>query len=191
MRGPVEVRRPPFCIHGVRAAGVRIGSVGLDRASPVDCVVNCTPSVCQRAQPWSNCHRVYAPQGAPSVRTGCACRKAAGRRAGTHLQGRRMLSRHMHSVAKRPALFQINAFACYLTGALRPPVRMPFQPAHPLQPAPPALAPTGRPARFLCPAGRPARFACYAALPLRLVDHVVAGDLVDGPVGQVERDEAV
>lgn len=140
IRGPVEVRRPPFCVHGVRAAGVRIGSVGLDRASPVDCVVNCVPSVCERAQPWSNCHRVYAPQGAPSVRTGCACRKAAGRRAGTHLQGRRMLSRHMHSVAKRPALFQINAFACYLTGALRPPVRMPFQPAHP--PARLALRPT-------------------------------------------------
>lgn len=116
MRGPVEVRRPPFCM------------------------ANCVPSVCERAQPWSNCHRVYAPQGAPSVRTGCACRKAAGRRAGTHLQGRRMLSRHMHSVAKRPALFQINAFACYLTGALRPPVRMPFQPA-----VPPARAPARAP----------------------------------------------
>lgn len=168
MRGPVEVRRPPFCM------------------------ANCVPSVCERAQPWSNCHRVYAPQGAPSVQTGCACRKAAGRRAGTHLQGRRMLSRHMHSVAKRPALFQINAFACYLTGALRPPVRMPFQPAVPSSPRTrPRASPSGRPARFLCPAGRPARFACYAALPLRLVDHVVAGDLVDGSISQVERDEAV
>lgn len=172
MRGPVEVRRPPFCM------------------------ANCVPSVCERAQPWSNCHRVYAPQGAPSVRTGCACRKAAGRRAGTHLQGRRMLSRHMHSVAKRPALFQINAFACYLTGALRPPVRMPFQPAHPLQPAPSRLA--RRPTRAISLPGGSAgafrllcRLACHAALPLRLVDHVVAGDLVDGSISQVERDEAV
>ena len=53
-----------------------------------------------------------------------------------------MLSRRMHSVAKRPALFQINAFAHFLTGALA------FRPARP-----PSLA-------------LPARFACYAALPV-------------------------
>ena len=179
MRGPVEVRRPPFCM------------------------ANCVPSVCERAQSWSNCHRVYAPQGAPSVRTGCACRKAAGRRAGTHLQGRRMLSRHMHSVAKRPALFQINAVACYLTGALRAPLQpfalrsaCPSSPRTPSSPRPPPSA--HRPTRAISLPGGSAgafrlscRLACHAALPLRLVDHVVAGDLVDGSISQVERDEAV
>lgn len=175
MRGPVEVRRPPFCM------------------------ANCVPSVCERAQPWSNCYRVYAPQGAPSVRTGCACRKAAGRRAGTHLQGRRMLSRHMHSVAKRPALFQINAFACYLTVDRRPSPSGPH--ALPARAPPPARAPrprAHRPTRAISLPGGSAgafrllcRLACHAALPLRLVDHVVAGDLVDGSISQVERDEAV
>ena len=172
MRGPVEVRRPPFC------------------------VANCAPSVCQRAQPWSNCHRVYAPQGARSVQVRYVCRKAAGRRAVIHSQGRRTPSRRMHSMAKRPALFQINAFARFLTGALRSPAPFALQPARPFQPAcPPARHPAD-PRDF---SARRVGRRVSPAMPLCLLCRLVATPRRSRSrwrsgrwsVGQVERDEAV